>query len=277
MQLAASTLERPGPPRPDPRQPLLTARLLNRFSLAIDGHPVDTVSSRRTRNVLAYLLTNRRAPVPRDVLMDVFWPNVPPAAARNSLHVALTGARNALRSSYAEPILVRSFDTYVIADAVDVWVDVEEFEQRCRSGVQAERAGDLNAAIASFELASQLYDGDFLADDPYADWAAATRDTLQILAIDVQSRLVSLYARRGDHAAALALGRWLLVSDPCNEGVHRQLMSCFAATGRAHLALAQYHRCADALWAEFRVRPAPDTQHLYDQLRDHTVRLHRTA
>jgi DNA-binding SARP family transcriptional activator len=209
--------------------------------------------------------------------MNVFWPSVPAAAARNSLHVALTGARNALRASCPHPILDRTFDTYEIASSVEVWVDVEEFEQRCRAGVQAERAGDLDAAIASFELASQLYDGDFLADDPYADWAAATRDTLQILAIDVQSRLVGLYARRGDHAAALALGRWLLVSDPCNEGVHRHLMSCFAATGRTHLALAQYHRCADALWAAFRVRPAPDTQRLYEQLRDHTVRLYRPA
>jgi hypothetical protein len=67
-----------------------------------------------------------------------------------------------------------------------VWVDVEEFESRCRAGLQAERDGDLDRAVASYELASQLYDGDFLADDPYADWAAATRDAVQLLAMDVQ-------------------------------------------------------------------------------------------
>jgi SARP family transcriptional regulator, regulator of embCAB operon len=258
-------------------RPLLAARLLSRFAVCVDGRPVDTQSSRRTRNVLAYLLMHRRAPVPRDVLMEAFWPNGSPAAARNSLHVALTGARNALRECCPTPILQRNFDTYEISGEVDVWVDVEEFEHRCRAGVAAERAGDLAQAVASFEMASQLYDGDFLADDPYADWAAPTRDTLQILAMEIQSRLVTLYSRRGDHAAALQLGRWLLTSDPCNEGVHRQLMSCYATTGSGHLALAQYHRCADALWANFRVRPAPETRALYEQLREHAIRLDRTA
>jgi DNA-binding SARP family transcriptional activator len=265
------------PPVTASDRPMLSARLLGRFAVALDGHPVDTQSSRRTRNVLAYLFVHRRAPVSRDVLMDVFWPNVAPAAARNSLHVALTGARNALRGCCPTPVLARNYDTYEIAPDIDVWVDVEEFERHCRAGVAAERAGDGRQAVASFERANQLYDGDFLADDPYAEWAAPTRDTLQILAQDVQSRLVTLYARRSDHAAALQLGRWILTSDPCNEGVHRQLMSSYATTGCGHLALAQYHRCADALWATFRVGPAPETRALYEHLRAHTVRLDRTA
>ena len=276
MDFVATTHE--GPDRPAARAgPVMTARLLGRFTIAVDGEMVDTHSSRRTRNILAYLLTNRRVPVPRDVLMDVFWPNAEEGAARNSLHVTLTGARNALSARCPEPILQRTFDAYGIADSVDVWVDVEEFENRCRAGLQAERNGDLERAVGCYELASQLYDGDFLADDPYADWAAPTRDTLQLLAMDVQSRLVELYAQRGDHAAALQLGRWLLASDPCNERVHRRLMSCFARTGRGHLALDQYQRCSDALWQAFRVRPGPETRALYDRLRDSATRLHRTA
>lgn len=258
-------------------RPLLTVRLLGRFVLSIDDHVVDTRSSRRTRNMLAYLLTNRRTPVARDVLMDVFWPDADPNAARNSLHVALTGARNALRECCSEPILQRRFDTYQLCDAVEIWVDIEEFERHCHAGLQAERAGDAGRALESFERASQLYDGQFLADDPYLEWAAATRDRLQILAIEVQSRLVELYAQRGDHAAAVQLGRWLLATDPCNEGVHRRLMSCYARTGRGHLALAQYQRCAEALWREFQVRPAPETRAFYERLRNPGAHLSRTA
>lgn len=258
-------------------RPQLTARLLGRFVIAIDGRVVDTQSSRRTRNILAYLLANRRAQIPRDVLMEVFWPNVHPDAARNSLHVALTGARNALRGCCPKPILQRTFDTYGIADSVDVWVDVEEFQYRCRTGSRAESAGDMGTAISCYEIANQLYDGEFLADDPYCEWAAPLRDTLRVLATEIQCRLVDRYAQRGDHAAALQLGRWILASDPCNEGVHRRLMSCYATTGQGHLALAQYQRCADALWETFRVRPAPETHALYGRLRSPTVRLHHTA
>ena len=96
--------------------PLLSARVLGRFSVMLDGHPVDTLSSRRTRNVLAYLLTHRRVPVPRDVLMDAFWPHADPEAARNSLHVALTGVRHALRCAWPGPVLQRVHDTYLLAD-----------------------------------------------------------------------------------------------------------------------------------------------------------------
>jgi SARP family transcriptional regulator, regulator of embCAB operon len=247
--------------------PVLTARLLGRFVVTVDGRLVDTQSSRRTRNVLAYLLAHRRAAVARDVLMDTFWPNASPDAARNSLHVALTGVRGALRECSSHPIVQRSYDAYRIADSVQVWVDIEEFEARTRAGRLAERGGDLEAAVACYEAASQLYDGDFCADDPYTDWAAPTRDALRLQALEVQSRLIDLYGQRGDHGAAVQLGRWVLAHDPCNEDVHRRLMASYARTGRDHLALTQYHRCADALRETFGVAPTAETRALYDVLR----------
>lgn len=246
--------------------PLLSARVLGRFSVMLDGRPVDTLSSRRTRNVLAYLLTHRRVPVPRDVLMDAFWPHADPEAARNSLHVALTGVRHALRCAWPGLVLQRVHDTYRLADAVTVWVDVEEFEQHCRDGQRAEHAGDLAGAIRSYEAAAQLYDGDFLADDPYADWATLTRETLRYQAVEAQSRLVELYMSRAAYGPAIQTGRWILAADPCNETVHRRLMSCYAAVGQVHLALSQYRRCADALWEAFEVRPAHETTRVYRQV-----------
>ena len=125
----------------DERRVMLTARLLGRLWVVVDGQVVDTVSSRRTRNVLAYLLTHRETPVPRDVLMDVFWGNADPEAARNSVHVALSGVRRALRATGAEPLLERHHDTYRFADRLDAWVDVEAFEQATRQGRREGRPG----------------------------------------------------------------------------------------------------------------------------------------
>jgi DNA-binding SARP family transcriptional activator len=97
---------------------VLTAHFFGTFRVSIDGAPVDIGASRRTRNLLAYLLAHRRAAVPRDVLMDVFWPAAAPDAARNSLHVALTGVRQALRAASPRSVVERRFDTYRIDDAV---------------------------------------------------------------------------------------------------------------------------------------------------------------
>ena len=249
-------------------RPLLSARLLGRFSVTLDGRAVDTGSSRRTRNVIAYLLAHRRVPVPRDVLMDVFWPQADPAAARNCLHVALTGVRQALRRACPEPVLQRAHDTYLLADTITVWVDVEEFERQCRAGRVAEQSGALDEAMRCYEAAAQVYDGDFLADDPYADWAAPARDALRLLAVETQSRLVELYVGHAAFGPAIQLGRYIVDADPCNETAHRRLMSCYAAVGQLHLALSQYRRCADALWQAFRMRPSAETSRLYEVLRE---------
>jgi DNA-binding SARP family transcriptional activator len=246
---------------------MLTARLLGRLWVVVDGQVVDTASSRRTRNVLAYLLTHREAPVPRDVLMDVFWGDAHPDAARNSVHVALSGVRRVLRAAGAEPLLERRHDTYRFADHLDVWIDVEAFEQACREGRRAEAAGNDLAALAAYERAGQLYDGDFLADDPYAPWAGEIRETLRAQAGDAACRQVTLYGRLGDDRLAVLIGRRVVAGDPCNEPVHRQLMDSYARTGQRHLALLQYQRCREALWTTFRIPPAVETTVLYESLR----------
>jgi SARP family transcriptional regulator, regulator of embCAB operon len=246
---------------------MLTARLLGRFWMTVDGQVVDTFSSRRTRNVLAYLLAHREAPVQRDVLMNAFWPDASPQSARNSLHVALSGVRRVLRAAQPEPLVERWHDTYRLVDRIDVWVDVEEFERHYHAARRAEQTGDAKAALRSYELAAQLYEGDFLADDPYVEWAAGIREALRVQAIEAQCRLMTLYAGRGDHGGATLLGRRILSVDPCNELVHRQLMTSYALSAQNHLAMLQYHRCRKALWSAFRVGPSAETVELYERLR----------
>ena len=140
------------------------------------------------------------------------------------------------------------------------------------AGRQADRTGDLNTAVGCYETAGQLYQGDFLADEPYLEWAASIRDRLRLEAVQTQSRLLAVYLDRGEYGAATLLGRRLLALDPCNEPVHRQLMSCYAASGQRHLALGQYHQASAALWRDFRIRPAAETTALYEWLRPSRVR-----
>ena len=246
---------------------LLTARLLGGCVIAVNGCVIDTSSSRRTRNLLAYLVTHRDAPVARDVLMDVFWPHATPEAARNSLHVALSGVRRALRAVTPYPLLQRRFDTYRLVPAAGAWVDVTEFEHYCQLGRRLDRAGDDVAARRAYETGVDLYEGDFLADDPYTPWALQVRDRLRLQVVEVSTRLVDLQLDAGDLTSAMSTARAGLALDPCDELLHRQLMAAYATSGQVHRALAQYHQCAELLWDEFRVRPTPETSRLFEELR----------
>lgn len=249
------------------RRVTLTAHLLGTFHLAIDGNLVDVASSRRVRSLIAYLLAHRRAPVPRDVLMEVFWPAADPISARNSLHVALSGVRRVLRAAWPEPVVERCFDAYRIAGSVDVWIDVEAFERACATAQVADRTGDIEVASRAYEAACQLYEGDFLADEPYTEWTLTRRDGLRLLAVQVQSRLVEIYTGRREYGLASVLGRRILTMDPCNEAAHRRLMACYAVSGQRHLALFQYHQMAMTLWETLGVKPSAETSALYHRLR----------
>jgi SARP family transcriptional regulator, regulator of embCAB operon len=247
--------------------PLLAVHFLGTFRVVINGVEVDTASRRRSRDVLAYLLAHRHRPVPRDVLMDVFWPAAEPDAARNNVHVALSLARRALEDAWPGPVIERCFAGYRISDQVDVWSDVEHFEECCRAGWSADRAVDRETALRWYEAACQLYEGDFLAEEPYTDWAGSPRDRLRLQAVEIQTRLVDLYIERADYGPAILLGRQILALDPCNEQVHRRLMTCYTETGQRHMALSQYRRMASILWETFQVLPSAETTALYSSLR----------
>ena len=247
--------------------PTLTARLLGPMMVTLNGRVVDTASSRRTRYLLGYLLLHRRSAVPRDVLMDTFWPDARPAAARNSLHVALTGVRRVLADACPEPVLERRHGGYRLAPELPVWVDVDDFELCRRGGQQAQRSGDGETARAAYAAADRLYGGDLLAEDPYAEWAALARETLRLDLLDTLRQLAKLHAAAGDPAAAVLVARRALDIDPCNEPVHRQLMRSYRDTGQVHLALIQFHRCAEELWRNHRVRPGVETVALHETLR----------
>lgn len=248
-------------------KPLLSAQLLGPLLITLDGRVVDTGSSRRTRHVLTYLLLHRDVPAVPDVLMHTFWPDAAPSAARNSLHVALTGVRRALRAVWPGVGLERRHGSYRLTAEIVVWVDVEEFERLCQEGRRADQAGYVRRALSCFAAADRLYAGDLLAEDPYADWIAQERESLRLQLLDVQRRLAELHAAVGDHASSVLVARRALAVDPCSEPMHRRLMSSYLATGQLHLALAQYHRCADELWKTHRVRPSAETAELHERLR----------
>ncbi len=245
---------------------ILSARMLGSLVVTLNGIAVDTSSSRRTRQVLAFLLLQRRAAVSRDVLMDTFWPTASPEAARNNLHVALSGVRQALRVASPVSVLQRRHDTYRL-DADETWVDVEAFGRQCAEGRRADRAGDTATAFRCYAAADQLYEGDLLADDPYLHWVSLQRESMRLEVLQAQRRLAELYAADGDYAGAVLIARRALGIDPYDEAVHRQLMLAFRNVGQLHLALAQYQRYANLLWEAFQVRPSPQTVHLNEQLR----------
>jgi DNA-binding SARP family transcriptional activator len=252
--------------------PGITAHLLGELRVAFQDRPVEIWSSGRGRAVFEYLLVNRHGKVRRDRLMSIFWPEVSPDAARNSLNVAIHGLRQSLRAAVGDtPVVIHQDQAYFIAPALEVWLDIEAFEEQLKAAHQHLASAEFVNAEAAFEAATWLYQGEFLADDPYEEWAIVTREHLRLCYLDALDRLGALRLDSGDYAGCVAVCLKLLACDSCREDAHCRLMRCYSRQGQVQLALRQYHSCAAALRAELDVAPAPATTELFDRLRRRDV------
>ena len=258
-----------GRPPGEPDGHLLTVHLLGQLEVRLDGVAVDGWPSGRGRSLLKYLVTHRDPWPRREQLMEAFWPEAAPAAARNSLNVAVHGLRRAFRDSAGAQVVVLEDGAYRLGPGVALWLDTDEFELQVAGGRRREAAGDLAGAAAAYERALALYQGDFLADDPYEDWPVTTREHLLLAYLDVLDRLSGLSFGQHQYGACVALCRLLVERDPCREDAHRRLMRCFTRQGQPHLALRQYQACADALAQDLGVDPDPATVSLAQQIRWH--------
>lgn len=248
---------------PAPRR--VAIHMLGEFHITVDGQPMRKMSSRRNRDLLAYLIVNRAQPVLRDVLMDVFWPDAGEKAARNSLNVTLFNLRRAFKTGHDVDIVLFENGAYKINPSLKLWVDADEF----MCAIEAGQKGEADASIAAFESAIALYQGDFMAEAPYEDWAAQTREWLRLMYLDALDRLSRIYLERGQYAACIGLCQLILVKDDCREDAHCLLMRCYARQEQHHLALRQYEACAAALQRELNVTPTPATQALAERIRRH--------
>lgn len=260
--------EQPAPPPDRPAAPLLAVGLLGSLSVSVDGVPAEGWHGHRTRSLLAFLLTHRDPWPHRETLMDAFWPDSAPGAARNSLGVAMHQLRQTLGTATGEPVVVFRCGAYRLGPGLGLWLDCDEFDLLLRTAREAEDRGDRTGAAEEYERALALYRGEFLAESPYEEWTVLHRERLRLAHLDALARLSELHFTAGRYAPCAELCRRLVALDPCRETAHRRLMRCLSRIGQPHLAILQFRACVRTLREELGVPPQRETVELHQRLRD---------
>jgi DNA-binding SARP family transcriptional activator len=220
--------------------------------------------SLKGQSIFKYLLTHPETPVAKDILMDLFWSDAEPEAARRNLHQAIYALRQTLRQRESDFQHIQfEHNCYQLNPEMTIWLDVQEFERSVQIGQRLEISGEIEAAMRAYGTAESLYQGDFLQEDLYEDWPRPLREHLCNAYLDITNRLSKHYVHKGEYAAAMALCRKILARDNCYEPAHRRLMQCHLAQGQRHLAIRQYQSCAQALKEELDLPPSEETQNLY--------------
>jgi DNA-binding SARP family transcriptional activator len=272
-------LERPGAPAggdADPAVPVMEVRCLGVTRIEAGGVPVDP--PRRSRLVLQYLVAHGPRPVSRDVLLEAFWPGSSPAAARNSLNVAVTLLRRALRPAYGDrPVVVFGEEAYRIHPGIEVLVDRDRAARLVRDAAAARRDGDHPEAVRLLRAATALHRGPLFAEEPYEEWIVTMRRGAEAERLAALTDLGDSLAAIGDVDGSVEVLRAVLDAEPVREDVHRALMERFVRQGRPYLALRQFEECAEHLRRRLGAEPGGETWALRERIAGRAVTAASTA
>lgn len=214
-----------------------TITTMGGFAVRVDGEEIGLTAwgSRRARQLCKRLAVAAGQPVPRDLLIEMLWPDEQEAHRLGArLSVLLSNIRRVLGGG-------------LVADRAAVALDVASVDLDLYRLRAALAGGDDEAAVAA-------YAGPVLPEDAYEDWAIDAREGVVRGVIGAHRRLATAAAAAGrtDDVERHAAG--IIELDRFDEWAHELLVQTLAATDRPGDAIRADDRYRQRM-AELGVRP----------------------
>jgi DNA-binding SARP family transcriptional activator len=222
--------------------PILSFSFLGPTEIRREGTPTQLPS--KAIGLFAYLAV-RRTPVPREQVIELLWPERPPAAGRKNLRNTLWVVRRTLGNA----VVTAHADAVALSE--DVWVDLHVFAQ--------DHTLDL--------YRGSLLDGLVVSDAPeFEHWLALQREDWQaryqlFLSAGIEARRMA-----GDWTAAVTLAYQGLRFAPFDEPLHRTVMEGLARLGQPVAALRHFDDWHATLAKTRGMSPGRDTYALRDAI-----------
>ncbi len=249
LQRLAWQMVAPPPPEGagEAAHPWLEIRALGPLKVRVDGEPVPpgqlgTLSWRLFKLFLAH----PERPLTQEEIAEALWPDEPAGATARRVPRVVHGLRQRIEPDPKAPRLVQAVDGgYLFRLEAPYVYDVERFEERVRTadGLEGE------AARKAYLAALDLYRGDFLAEETFADWAEPERAYLRALAVRAGERAGELLLEAGEVKEAVVVYRRLTALDPGDPYLLDRLAEALKAAGQLAEAAEAEARAA-ALLAE---------------------------
>ena len=256
-----------------PQMVFLRAYCLGNFEVHLNEKRLDKWSSLKAKSLLKFLISRRGKPVTKDVLIEMLWPNCNPEVGSNNLKSAIYALRQVLRQGDLNddnknncPFVQFSEARYMLSPKLELWVDVDDFEQIWIAGQRLEKRCDIEGAAKQYQLAEELYKGDYLEDEPYAEWTLLRREALKDVYLAILGKLASISFKTNDYDNCIMYSQKILDKDSCHEEAYRRLIRCYVRLGQRHRAQQWYNLCIATLKRELDSMPDHETISLYHQL-----------
>ena len=236
---------------------------------------------RRARALLGCLLSTPARRLGREQAMEQLWPDLDITVASNRLNGAVHELRQILEPELARPASSRMLrlerDVLELADYTALWVDVEAFENLLKEADALDMPTHTEQVERLLEEAEAFYNGGYLLEELYSEWATHRRDALQRRWVGLLLQLAELRTQRGAFVSAIETLDRLRVADPTNETALQGLMRLLTQLDRRGEALHMYRQHVGMMRREYESEPLPETRALYEALRKGSVPVGRSV
>jgi non-specific serine/threonine protein kinase len=226
---------------------------------------VSRFRTQKAAGLLGFLAYHLERAHPREVLIEVLWPDAEPDSGRNNLSRELSSLRHQL-----EPPGVRAGSVLVATPRTiqlnpeTVTTDVAEL----RMALEVASRSPTSERTQALKSAVELYKGELLPGF-YQDWIANERERLRVSFVRAAREVAAALERAGDPRGAIDYVRRALRTEPTvSEELTRELMALHLAAGEAERALELYERLVRDLQHEHGVAPSTATRELGGKIAD---------
>jgi DNA-binding SARP family transcriptional activator len=235
--------------------------------------------AQRPGQLLKFMTAARGRAVHAEEIAAALWPDGGHDAAGNVRHHmhALRRRLEPNRAKRAPSEFVATRGGGYQLDPERVIVDADQFAARAQQGLDDLDAGDRARARRRLQEAVRLYEGDFMADEPYAEWALDERDRLRELVARALHALADLDRAEGDVEAAYRDLRRLAELEPLDTHVQRELLEVCLRRGRRTEATRRFRALRVRTMRELGQGPGFDLADLADEVGTEPERLRQSG
>ena len=248
----------------------LTVRVLGHVEIFRDAakpFAADAWTTRRARDIFCYLATSKDRRVPKDVLIEAFWPDEDIDTVEKNFHPTISHIRKALNSNQAlkQNFIVFRDGAYQLNPELSYSIDAADFEVLIAKAETAKREKDAKKLRASLESAHAMSRGAFMTG-VYDDWAEERRVfySAQFARISAALGKLSFSEKRWSDAAKFA--NEVLREDQFREDMHRIVMKVHGVQSKPASVKKHFEDLQLLLKSELGIQPAAETRRLYSEL-----------
>ena len=251
------------PSAPATTPPDLDVRVLGRLRVSVGGELRDGEwLVQRPGQLLKYLICMRPRPVGPEQIAGALWPDRGPSAVANVRYFVhrLREHLEPHRPKGANGSLVQTRSHRYRLDPQRLRVDADRFETRVIRGLALLRRGEAAAAEAKLVQALEMYRGDFLAEDRYAEWAFEECGYLHDLAGQALRSVGEMNLEAGRLDAASRFFSRLAGLEPFDADIHERLIEVDLRRGHRTEAVRRYTALRARMYRAFGQEPGFDLQ-----------------